>query len=119
MKRLRVMIMEDDNALASALAELLEVLGHEIVAIEASESEAIASAALAKPDLMIVDANLVSGSGVDAVDAITRAGPVPHFFITGDVRSLRIRKPEAIILQKPYLDSDLLRAIASAVGSTA
>lgn len=119
MKKLRVMIMEDDNVLASALAELIEVLGHEIVAVEASESAAIASAAFAKPDLMIVDAQLVEGSGVNAVDAITRAGPVPHFFITGDARSLRMLKPEAIILQKPYFDSDLIRAIALAVGTSA
>ncbi|MCW2286724.1 CheY-like chemotaxis protein [Rhodoblastus acidophilus] len=116
MKNLRVMIIEDDNALASALAELIEILGHEVVAMEACESGAIASATLAKPDLMIVDAHLVSGSGVAAVDAITRVGPVPHFFITGDMRSLRTLKPEAIILQKPYFDSDLIRAIALAVG---
>ena len=119
MKKLRVMILEDDNALALALAELIEVFGHEIVAVEASESGAIAAAALTKPDLMIVDDQLLSGSGVDAVAVITRAGHVPHFFITGDARSLRMLAPEAIILQKPYFDGDLVRAIALAVGISA
>jgi CheY-like chemotaxis protein len=115
MEKLRVMIVEDDEMIASLLGELIEALGHEVCAIESSESGAVAAARRFKPDLMIVDAHLRDGSGIGAVEAITGVDPVPHIYVTGDAKTVRILKPDATVLQKPYFELDLVLAIQSAL----
>jgi two-component system, response regulator PdtaR len=117
MKKLRVMIVEDDGVIASLLGELMEALGHEVCAIASSESGAVAAAHRSKPDLMIVDAHLQDGSGIGAVDTITGIGPVPHIFVTGDAKTVRSLKPNATVMQKPYFELDLVLAIQSAMST--
>ena len=68
---------------------------------------------------MIVDVGLGDVSGVAAVKAILKGGFVPHVFVTGDlVRNLSLG-PDAVLLQKPYRESDIVAAIARAVGGPA
>jgi CheY-like chemotaxis protein len=117
MKKLRVMIVEDDSVIACLLAELIEALGHEVCAIESSESGAVAAARRSKPDLMIVDAHLRNGSGIGAVETITDIGHVPHIFVTGDAKTVRTLKPDATVIQKPYFELDLVLAIQSALSA--
>ncbi|MCI4678929.1 response regulator [Rhodoblastus acidophilus] len=119
MKKLRVMIVEDDGIIAKLLAELIEALGHEVCAIESGESGAVAAARRSKPDLMIVDAHLQDGSGIGAVETITDIDPVPHIFVSGNPSAVKLLKPNATVLQKPYFELDLLLAIQSALGTAA
>ncbi len=114
-KKLRVMIVEDDGMIASLLGELIEALGHEVCAIESSESGAVAAARRSRPDLMIVDAHLQDGSGIAAVETITGNGHVPHIYVTGDAKAIRTLKPNATVMQKPYFELDLVLAIQSAL----
>jgi CheY-like chemotaxis protein len=115
MKTLRVMIVEDNGVIADLLAELIDALGHVVCAVEASETAAVAAAGRSKPDLMIVDAQLQDGNGIGAVDTILRFGHIPHIFSSGNASSVKRLKPDATVLQKPYLESDLVRAIQSAL----
>ena len=59
---------------------------------------------------MIVDMQLAKGTGVSAVEAIVRTDPIPHVFMSG--RSLGHTHPDAVVLRKPFLEPDLVRAIA-------
>ena len=68
---------------------------------------------------MIVDVHLQEGSGINAVEAITRECRVPHIFVSGDASAVRLLKPKATVLQKPYFEIDLLLAITSALGTAA
>ena len=70
--------------IAMMLAEVLRELGHEVCATEATEAGAVAAAARHKPDLMIVDDQLRRGSGISAVEQITRSGFIPHVFVSGE-----------------------------------
>jgi CheY-like chemotaxis protein len=115
MKKLRVMIVEDDALIAGLLGELIEALGHRVCAIESSERGAVAAARRSRPDLMIVDAHLQDGTGIGAVEAITGADPLPHIYVTGDAKTIRMLKPDATVLQKPYFELDLVVAIQSAL----
>jgi CheY-like chemotaxis protein len=115
MDKLRVLIVEDNGLIADLLAELIEAFGHKVCAIESTESGAIAAAGKLKPDLMIVDAYLEKGSGIVAVDTITRSGHIPHIFVTGDATVVRTLKPTATVLQKPYFELDLVLAIKLAL----
>ena len=119
MDPLRILVVEDDPMIGPLLAEILEDLGHFVCAVEVDAAKAVAAAARLHPDLMIVDVGLGEVSGVAAVKAILKEGFVPHVFVTGDlVRNLSLG-PDAVLLQKPYRDSDIVAAIARAVGGPA
>ncbi|MBB4200339.1 hypothetical protein CCR94_15265 [Rhodoblastus sphagnicola] len=115
MKKLRVMIVEDDSLIAELLAEVIEGFGHEVCAIEAGERDAVASAARERPDIMIIDANLREGSGLDAIETILAFGPMPHILVSGDATSIRTLRPDATVLQKPYFEVDLILAMQKAL----
>ncbi len=117
MKALRILVVEDDAMIAMHLADLLAVMGHDICAIEATKAGAEAAAIQCRPDLMIVDARLGDESGVSAVAEILRTGFVPHVFISGDVSTIRTLVPDAVAIQKPFEESDLIRAIERALGA--
>ena len=119
MNPLCILVVEDDPMIGPLLAEILEDLGHFVCAVEVDAAKAVAAAARFRPDLMIVDVGLGEVSGVAAVREILRDGFVPHVFVTGDlVRNLSLG-PDAVLLQKPYRGSDLVTAIARAVGRPA
>ena len=117
MKALRVLVVEDDALIAMLLSELLAGMGHDVCATAASEAEAVIAATRYDPDLMIVDARLGRGSGVSAVEQILRAGPVAHVFVSGDVESVRRRRPDAIVVRKPFREAELARAIDLALAA--
>jgi CheY-like chemotaxis protein len=116
MKALRVLVVDDDALIAMLLADMCAGMGHDVCAIEATEADAVAAAVRCRPDLMIVDERLRDGSGVSAVNQIHRTGFVPHVFISGDTSTVRALRPDAVALQKPFVESDLVRAIQCALG---
>ena len=117
-KALRVLVVEDDRVIALLLAETVKNLGHSVCAIAATEAEAVALAQTHQPDLMIVDAGLRDGDGVAAVDAILKGRFVAHLFVTGDARKVRSLHPDAIILEKPFFESELVLAIEQALADS-
>jgi two-component system, response regulator PdtaR len=116
---LRVLVIEDDAVVSLLLAEVLRGMGHEVCGIATTESYAVAAATWSKPDMMIVDARLGDGSGIDAVDEILRTGFVPHVYACGDALRVRSLKPNAVVLQKPFREADLALAMQSALGAAA
>jgi two-component system, response regulator PdtaR len=117
MNALRVLVVEDDAMIGTLLAEVLEGMGHDVCAIEATEAGAVAGALRCRPDIMIVDARLGDGSGVSAVEEILRTRFVPHVFVSGDALRVRLQKPNAVVMQKPYRAPDLTEAIERALGA--
>jgi CheY-like chemotaxis protein len=117
-KALRILVAEDDAMIGVLLADLLSGMGHDCK-VAASEAAAVIDAIRYGPDLMIVDAQLGSGSGIAAVDAVLESGPMPHVFVTGDARRVSELRPLAVVLQKPFREADLARAIRQAFGNTA
>jgi len=115
MKALRVLVVEDEMLIGKLLAEALVAMGYDVCAVEATEMGAVAAAARCNPDLMIVDARLRDGSGVSAVEEILRNGWVPHLFISGETATIQALRPSAIVIQKPFRDIELNRAIRRAL----
>ncbi|MDQ2861886.1 MAG: response regulator [Pseudomonadota bacterium] len=118
-KALRVLVVEDDAMISALLALLLEEMGHQVCAIEDTEQGAVAAAARLRPDLMIVDHRLIDGDGVSAVDKVCRTGFVPHLFLSGAALEIETLRPGAVVLQKPFVDGDLCRAIERALAPLA
>lgn len=119
MKALRVLVMEDDTVLGMLLAEMLEEMGYEVCAIEGDEAELVAAAVRCRPDLMIVDARLGEGSGILAVEEILRNGFVPHLFVSGDILRVKVLRPDAVMLQKPFREAELALGIQRALAAAA
>jgi two-component system, response regulator PdtaR len=118
MKALRVLVVEDEAMIAMLLAEVLRELGHEVCATEATEAGAVAAAARHKPDLMIVDDELRKGSGIAAVEQITRSGLIPHVFVSGKSLTDRSLSPSAVLIQKPFTIPELVWGIKRALAVT-
>ncbi len=113
---LRALVVESEPLLAALLAEMLTELGY-ACAVETSAAGAVALASLLKPNLMIVNPRLRDGDGIKAVDDILRSGPVPHVFITPDLHGVRRRRADAVVLQMPFKEPDLVQSIQRVLGA--
>ena len=102
MKALSVLVVEDDSIVGMLLGELLELMGYDVCAIEATEADAVAAAVRCSPDLMIVDVQLSNGSGISAVEEILRTRAIPYVFVSGDISRVQATRPGAVLMQKPY-----------------
>lgn len=112
---LRILVVEDDALIGMLLGDILEVMGHEVCAIEATEIGAVSAAAQCAPNMMIVDAHLREGSGMSAVDQILAKRFVPHVFVTGDLRGVSKLRPNSVVIAKPFTEATLAGAIARAL----
>jgi CheY-like chemotaxis protein len=112
----RVLLVEDETLIRLMLAEMIEELGHQIVAEAGSIESALPLAETAAFDIAILDVN-IGGYYIDKVaQTIVRRG-LPFIFVTGYAKAAL---PPAFIdrphLQKPCLREMLRREITSALG---
>ncbi len=106
---LRILVVEDDVLIASLLSDMLAEMGHKVCAVAATEAEAVVSAEVVAPDLVIADARLRVGSGIAAVRRMLLCRPVAHIFVTGERR--RAVPQGAPLLLKPFTRAALVHAI--------
>ena len=79
----KILIVEDDARVASALKIRIEGAGYQTALAEDAIS-AVSIAVAARPDLVLVDINMPAGNGFSAVEHIRARlpGPLPVVFIT-------------------------------------
>jgi len=112
-----VLIIEDETFIAMDIEALVESLGHNVIGIARTHSEAIALAKQKRPGLILADIQLADGSsGLDAVNELLGTLEVPVIFITAyPERFLTGQRPEpAFLIAKPFQ-----LAVVSAVVSQA
>lgn len=117
MNALRILVADDNVLIGTLLAELLEDLGHEVCSVETTEAGTVSAAARCRPDLVIIDAKLGTGSGFFALEQILRCGPVAHVIISG--AGHQHWPPGMKVLQKPFRESDLVREMERALATVA
>jgi signal transduction histidine kinase/CheY-like chemotaxis protein len=113
---LRILLVEDHPDTAAALADLLDLLGHQVVVThDVSSGLAAAATALAGEglDLVISDLGLPDGSGLDLMRELSRSHGVRGIALSGYGTDKDIRASHeagfALHLTKP-VDLDRLRA---------
>jgi len=112
-----VLIIEDETFIAMDIEALVESLGHNVIGIARTHSEALALAKRKRPGLILADIQLADGSsGLDAVNELLGSFEVPVIFITAyPERFLTGQRPEpAFLIAKPFQ-----LAVVSAVASQA
>lgn len=79
----RVLVVEDEWFIGLELEAALQEAGFEVVAVVPSSEEAIAAAAAAKPDVVVMDVRLVgAGDGVDAAIEIRTRFDIGSLFVS-------------------------------------
>jgi len=113
-----VLIIEDEALIALDLEALLENLGHRIVGVARTRTEAATIARSRRPGLILADIQLADGSsGLDAVNDLLNMFEVPVIFITAyPERFLTGERPEpAFLVSKPYQPATVSALVSQAL----
>ena len=113
-----VLIIEDETFIALDLEALVEGLGHKVLGVARTHSEAIALAKVKQPGVILADIQLADGSsGLDAVNEMLRSFEVPVIFITAyPERFLTGERPEpAFLIAKPFQPANVSAVISQAL----
>ena len=111
-----VLIVEDDPLLALDLRHEVEQLGYRVVALAESSEEAMIAHMEYRPDLVIMDINIVGGTdGIQTAHMMNVASRVPVVFLTSfsdDTTMARAARESSYgYLVKPFKKPDLKAAI--------
>ena len=110
-----VLIIEDETFIAMDLESLVRNLGHNVIGVARTHSDAVALAKNRKPGLILADIQLADGSsGLEAVNELLKSFEVPVVFITAyPERFLTGERPEpAFLISKPFQPA-MVSAVAS------
>jgi DNA-directed RNA polymerase specialized sigma24 family protein len=113
-----VLIIEDETFIAMDLESLVESLGHRVLGVARTHSEAVALARAKRPGLILADIQLADGSsGLDAVNELLRSFEVPVIFITAyPERFLTGERPEpAFLIAKPFQPATVSAVLSQAL----
>lgn len=113
-----VLIIEDEPLIALDLKAVVEELGHRVVAMPRTHTEAVAAIADARPGLILADIQLADGSsGLEAVNEILNSLSTPVIFVTAyPERFLTGEPPEpAFLIAKPFNVESLKAVISQAL----
>jgi two-component system sensor histidine kinase/response regulator len=113
---MKILIIEDDEAMRETLKDLLEAAGHEVIAGE-DGAQGVALAAQG-PDFIFCDVDMPNLDGHGALAAIRklpRGGDVPFVFLTGRSDRSELRTGMGLgaddYITKPYSAADIYGAI--------
>jgi len=110
----RILLVHDDSSVADDLEGRLTASGYAVVGTASSGSEAVALAARARPDVVLL--NLVP-DGPSAAEEIRRRWPIPVVYLAADEAALRstgLTGPFGYVVE-PYEDRELRMNIEMAL----
>ena len=113
----RVLVIDDEPAIADVLRMLLEFRGHEVI-VANDGSRGYATAQRQAPDVIVLDLMMPVMDGLTMLEALRkddRTATIPVVILSAlssvDVKQRCHDLGVRAILQKPYRPEDLLRAI--------
>ena len=118
MKRLRIIVADDESIIRLGLRTMLSTLGHEAL-LAAAGREALHLARTADADLAILDIQMPLTDGLEAAKTIARKHPMPIIILTAygqqDLIEKAVQLPIQGYLVKPVNEKDLAAAIGVAL----
>lgn len=115
---LRIMVIEDEGIVAMLLEDMLQGLGHQVVASASNIERATSLVGEAEVDLAILDVNLNGHHTYPLAETLSARG-IPFIFATGYGNAgLKSEWRTAKVLQKPFTERDLAHVIGETIGTT-
>lgn len=91
--RLRVVVVEDDPAVRTFLADTIQQrCGHQVVAAAGSGPEMVRQVLAQEPDLVVFDIHLPGMDGLSALHVIMQEQPIAAVAVTGDRNTDLVRR---------------------------
>jgi two-component SAPR family response regulator len=117
LQNLQVLVLEDEGGIAILLEDMLEDLGCRLAGSFARLEDAWAAISFARPEFALLDVNIAGEMSYDFARALAERG-VPFVFSTGyGSRGLPSDLAGRRVLNKPYTQADLMRAIEAELDS--
>ena len=114
MKKLRVLVVEDEGIIAMLIEDMLTELGHSVAAVASRMRDAIELAQNGMFDWAIVDVNIDGQPSYPVADILKERG-VPFAFATGyGAKGLDAKYGDAPLLAKPFVMADLEKLLSAA-----
>jgi PAS domain S-box-containing protein len=116
----RIIVVEDERAVAEYVAERLTSFGYSVPAIAGTGAEALEKVAQTLPDLVVMDIRLPGSiDGVEAAALIRQRFNIPAVYLTGQsdeelLRRVKVTEPLGFLL-KPFHDRELQAVIELAL----
>lgn len=112
---LQILIVEDESMVAMMIEDMLEDLGHKVIATSGRMPDASKLVSDASADLAILDVNLNGEETYPLADSLA-ARRIPFIFATGYGNSgIKAEWSGVPVLQKPFQSRELAEAINRAV----
>ena len=111
-------IIEDETFIAMDLESLVRNLGHRVIGVARTHSDAVELARRSRPGLILADIQLADGSsGLEAVNEMLKSFEVPVVFITAyPERFLTGERPEpAFLISKPFQPAMVSAVVSQAL----
>ncbi len=118
MKRLKILVADDESIIRMGLRTMLTALGHEVL-LASNGREALEFVRIAHPDLALLDLQMPLTDGLEAARVIAHKHPMPLLILTAFSEQDLIEKAAQLPIQgylvKPVNERDLAAAIQVAV----
>lgn len=120
---LRVLVVDDDDAVRQAVADMLGAQGHEVHAVaRPSEALAVAGEATQPFELLVTDVILPQMTGLELARRLAAHWPELHVVYTSGYANASIMTPDAVVpgstfLNKPFMSSQLASATQHALAA--
>lgn len=113
----RILIADDEPLIRTDLKEMLEGMGHEVVAEARDGREALDLAARKKPDILILDIKMPRLSGLEAAKEVADRYPVIILTAYSERDLIRLAQDAGVMsyLTKPFREENLSPAIELSV----
>jgi DNA-binding response OmpR family regulator len=114
----RILLVENDEALADAVSTLLRMEGVQVEVLHDGRG-AVGTVAHSRPDVVVLDVSLGELDGIAVARALRDAWPeLPIIFATGNAESDNVRQIErdsrTIVMEKPFTIEMLINMINAA-----
>lgn len=107
-----VLIVDDDDIVAEAIADGVRLLGYTVCGIADSVEQALQLTRAHLPRFAIVDVDLGGNDdGIEIAREMQKIGPVGIMFVTGYPEKLRAAQVGHAWLEKPYRVIDLVTGL--------
>jgi AmiR/NasT family two-component response regulator len=114
-RRLRVVVADDERDTRQFLQEVLTQLGHEVTAVCATGRELIDRCHATRPDIVITDIKMPDMDGIEAAEAIAKEQTVPVILVSAHHEAELLARAGAgyimAYLVKPVKPPDLQAAL--------